>query len=76
VKVKLKVDKGVLDVTLQVDRASIESPGQCAGSFLTTRVQLSPRVDDGVHPPVELVSNQHWACGKDHGGKVIKLSVP
>jgi hypothetical protein len=76
VKVRLKVERGELDVRLQVDRASIESPQQCAGDFLTTRLQLRLRVDDGVHAPVELVSHEHWTCDTDHSGKVSRLSFP
>ena len=77
VNVRLRVeDDGVLDVLLLVDRASIESPGRCAGDFLTTRLQLKLRVDDGAHPPVALTNSQHWACETDHGGRVTGLHVP
>jgi hypothetical protein len=76
VKVRLKVEKGVLDVRLQVDRASIERPRQCEGDFLTTQLQLRLRVDDGVHAPVELVSHEHWECETDHKGRVTRLSFP
>ena len=76
VKVRLKVDDNVLDVRLQVERASIESPGHCGGSSPTTRLQLTMRVDDGVHPPVELVTSEHWACEKSHGKRVTGLHLP
>jgi hypothetical protein len=76
VKVRLKVDDDVLDVRLQVDRASIESPGKCAGSSPTTRLEFALRVDDGVNPPVELIASEHWACKASHGGRVTGLHFP
>ena len=76
VKVRLKVEGEVLKVRLQVDRASIESPGKCAGSNPATRLHLKLRVDDGVDTPVELVSREHWACERNHGGRVTGLHFP
>ena len=76
VTVRLKVDGDMLDVRLQVDRASIQSPGKCAGLSPTTRLQLTLRVDDLVHPPVELITREHWACETNHGGRVTGLHFP
>jgi hypothetical protein len=75
-RVRLNVDDGVLDVRLQVDRASIESPRRCAGLSPTTRLQLTLRVDDRVHPPVELLSREDWVCETNHGGGVTGLHFP
>jgi hypothetical protein len=74
--VRLKVEDEVLKVRLQVDRASIESPGKCAGSDPATRLQIKLRVDDRVHTPVQLTSREHWACEANHGGSVTGLHFP
>ena len=73
---RLNVEKGALHVLLQVDRASIESPGQCTGTVPTSRVQLRLRVNDGVHTPVGLTTVEHWACERNHGGHVTGLHFP
>lgn len=59
-------EKGLFEFNLTVDRATIpDFPIRCEGQPLTTNLSTTFIIDDGANPPVVIMIEQPWRCGRN-----------
>jgi hypothetical protein len=72
VRVDLKVNGGMIDATLSVNRAAVLTPQWCGSQTdLTTKILVL----DGENAPLEIEVTEPWFCKTDGSGRVRQLTL-
>jgi hypothetical protein len=77
VRLELKTKRGDLELSLRVDRATIQAPTLCDGADRpqTDLHNVGLTIDDGTNAPVSLAPLHRWACRADKTGAVTELKL-